>query len=178
MLRERNTIEAIIRIVMKLQKQENTTIPMLEHQLSETETAINNIMLAIEQGVLTKTTKARLDELEAMKEEIEVKLANERISKPAITEDFVRLFLERFTSCDYTTIEQKRQLIMTFINAIYLFDDKIIIAYNYMERQETVLLSDLKETSLVPVSSLSNYGAPEKSTSLEVLFSMKSLIQS
>ena len=67
---------------------------------------------------------------------------------------------------------------MTFINAIYLFDDKIIIAYNYMERQETVLLSDLKETSLVPVSSLSNYGAPEKSTSLEVLFSMKSLIQS
>jgi DNA invertase Pin-like site-specific DNA recombinase len=162
MLRERNTIEAIIRIVMKLQKQENTTIPMLEHQLSETETAINNIMLAIEQGVLTKTTKARLDELEAMKEEIEVKLANERISKPAITEDFIRLFLERFTSCDYTTIEQKRQLIMTFINAIYLFDDKIIIAYNYMERQETVLLSDLKETSLVPVSSLNNYGAPEK----------------
>ena len=53
---------------------------------------------------------------------------------------------------------------MTFINAIYLFDDKIIIAYNYMERQETVLLSDLKETSLVPVSSLSNYGVPLKKT--------------
>ncbi|MBR6335813.1 MAG: recombinase family protein, partial [Clostridia bacterium] len=160
MLREQNTIDAIVRIVMKLQKKENTEIPLLEHQLSETETAINNVMLAIEQGVLTKTTKARLDELETMKEEIEVKLTNEKLAKPAITEDFIRLFLERFTSCDYTTIEQKRQLIMTFINAIYLFDDKIIIAYNYMERQETVLLSDLKETSLVPVSSLSNYGAP------------------
>ena len=73
---------------------------------------------------------------------------------------------KRFKGKDspYTTIEQKRQLIMTFINAIYLFDDKIIIAYNYMERQETVLLSDLKETSLVPVSSLSNYGVPLKKT--------------
>ena len=82
---------------------------------------------------------------------------------------------EAFTSCDYTTIEQKRQLIMTFINAIYLFDDKIIIAYNYMERQETVLLSDLKETSLVPVSSLNNYGAPEKAGQQTCFFDAQNL---
>lgn len=160
MLREPQTQDAIVQTVMALQKKENLSIPLLEQQLHETETAIRNVMQAIEQGVLTKTTKARLDELEAQKEETEIKLLNEKLAKPVVTEAFVRQFLARYTNCDCTTPAQKRQLIATFINAVYLIDDRIVIAYNYTERQETVRLSDLNCTSLLPRSSLQSSGAP------------------
>lgn len=160
MLRDEKTIDAIVQMVMSLQQQENINIPLLEHQLSETETAINNVMLAIEQGVLTKTTKARLDELEATREELEIKLANEKLSNPIITEDFVRMFLKRFTSCDCTTLEQKRMLISVFINSIYFFDDKIVIAYNYMDKQETVMLKDINCSDIMVCSRPKIRGGP------------------
>ena len=162
MLRDEKTTEAIVNMVMELQKKENTDIPLLEHQLSETETAVHNVMIAIEQGILTKTTKSRLDELEAQRDKIEIKLLNAKIQKPVITEDFVRMFLNRFTTCDITTAEQKRQLISTFINAVYLFDDRIVIAYNYTDKQETVELKDILCSSLSPPSSFKTRGAPEK----------------
>ena len=160
MLRDEKTIDAIVQMVMSLQQHENINIPLLEHQLSETETAINNVMLAIEQGVLTKTTKARLDELEATREELEIKLANEKLSNPIITEDFVRMFLKRFTSCDCTTLEQKRMLISVFINSIYFFDDKIVIAYNYMDKQETVMLKDINCSDIMVCSRPKIRGGP------------------
>lgn len=143
MLSEEKTVDAIVNMVMDLQKRENTSLPLLEKQLSETDTAINNLLLAIQQGILTKATKSRLDELEAMKDELEVKILNEKITKPAVDETFVRKYLKRFVGADYTNIEQRKALIDTFINAIYLFNDKIVIAYNYREEQETVLLSDV-----------------------------------
>ena len=42
--------------------------PALRSQLAETESAIGNILKAIEQGIFTPSTKQRLDELEARKE--------------------------------------------------------------------------------------------------------------
>ncbi|MBR4451974.1 MAG: hypothetical protein IKS39_09080, partial [Clostridia bacterium] len=63
--------------------------------------------------------------------------------QPAIDEAFVREFLSRFTTCEKPTAAQKKQLIETFINSIYLFDDKVVITYNYMQQQDTVMLSDL-----------------------------------
>ena len=143
MLQDEKTINAIVSMILSLQTRENTTLPLLEHQLSETETAIANLMIAIEQGILTKTTKSRMEELEVLREELECKILNEKLAQPAIDEDFVRKFLGQFTTSEKPTVAQKKQLIETFINSIYLFDDKVVITYNYMEQQETVLLSDL-----------------------------------
>ena len=53
----------------------DTTTPALRSQLAETESAIGNILKAIEQGIFTPSTKQRLDELEARKEEILVKIS-------------------------------------------------------------------------------------------------------
>ena len=143
MLQEEKTVDAIVSMILNLQTRENTTLPLLEHQLSETETAIANLMIAIEQGILTKTTKSRMEELEAMREDLEGKILNEKLAQPAIDEAFVREFLSRFTTCEKPTAAQKKQLIETFINSIFLFDDKVVITYNYMEQQDTVMLSDL-----------------------------------
>ncbi len=61
-------IERVIDAAMKLQTSENTVIPILKKQYAETEKAIKNMLYAIEQGVITDSTKKRLEELELQKE--------------------------------------------------------------------------------------------------------------
>ena len=61
-------IERLIDLVMEAQQQENTRLPVLKEQLRDTEKRLANLLEAIEQGILTPTTKQRIDELEARKE--------------------------------------------------------------------------------------------------------------
>ena len=67
-------INRLIDAILVMQEQEDTTTPALRSQLAETESSIGNILKAIEQGIFTPSTKQRLDELEARKEEILVNI--------------------------------------------------------------------------------------------------------
>lgn len=60
-------IERIVQLVMDFQNQENTAIPLLEKQLREVDRKLDNLMKAIEEGLFTRTTKERLDALEAQR---------------------------------------------------------------------------------------------------------------
>ena len=51
-------IDKIVQLVMDVQNQENTTIPLLEKQLREINKKLDNLMKAIEDGLYTRTTKA------------------------------------------------------------------------------------------------------------------------
>ena len=52
--------EAIVSMLMDLQDRENVNLPLYEQQLREADTAIQNLLNAIQQGILTKSTKGRL----------------------------------------------------------------------------------------------------------------------
>ena len=75
-------IEAIVSMLMDLQGRENVNLPLYEQQLREADTAIQNLLNAIQQGILTKSTKGRLEELEATKEELETRIACEKLASP------------------------------------------------------------------------------------------------
>ena len=62
----------------------------------------------------------------------------EKLAKPKVTEEFVRFWLLRFRKLDMTQPEQRQALVDTFINAIYLYDDKVLVTFNYKEGTETV----------------------------------------
>ena len=64
-------IDAIVAEVLELQEQENTTLPLLEKQMREVENGIENMLNAIQAGVLTNSTKSRLEKLEAQQKELE-----------------------------------------------------------------------------------------------------------
>ena len=51
-------------------------------------------------------------------------------------------------------------LISVFINSIYFFDDKIVIAYNYMDKQETVMLKDINCSDIMVCSRPKIRGGP------------------
>ncbi len=138
-------IEAIVSMVMDLQDRENTSLPLYEQQLREAETGIQNLLNAIQQGILTKSTKSRLEELEAAKEELEIKIANEKIAKPRISPEFVTFWLHKFRKLDVRQQSHRKMLIDTFVNAIYLYDDKLVLTFNYKDGTRTITLDDVKE---------------------------------
>ena len=102
-------IEAIIAMLMDLQERENVNLPLYEQQLRDVERNIENLLDAIQQGIFTKSTKARPDELEATKEDLEIRIANEKLAKPKLTGEKIKHFLYRFRTLDMTK-KKHRQL--------------------------------------------------------------------
>ena len=143
MIMDDKAIEAIVSMVMALQDQENTSLPLYEQQLREAETGIQNLLNAIQQGILTKSTKARLEELEAAKDDLEIKIANEKLIKPRLSQEFVIFWLHKFRKLDITKQSHRKMLIDTFINAIFVYDDKLVITFNYKDGTRTVTLEDV-----------------------------------
>ena len=157
------TIEAIVSMVMDLQNRENTSLPLYEQQLREAETGIQNLLNAIQQGILTKSTKSRLEELEAAKEDLEIKIANEKIAKPRISPEFVTFWLHKFRKLDVRQQSHRKMLIDAFVNAIYLYDDKLVLTFNYKDGARTITLDDVKEAVKANTGSdLDCRGAPTK----------------
>jgi hypothetical protein len=66
--------------------------------LNQRPVKIENMLRAIQLGVLTKSTKTRLEELEAAKERLELEIAEEKIGKPLLTHKFVHSWVQRFTT--------------------------------------------------------------------------------
>lgn len=144
MIMDDNTINAIISMLMDMQDRENVNLPLYEQQLRETNTAIQNLLNAIQQGILTKSTKNRLEELEAAKENLEVKIACEKLAKPKISAEFIFSWIHQFRKLDIRQKQHRQTLIDTFINAIYLYDDKIVITFNYKNGTEIVSFDTLQ----------------------------------
>ena len=147
MLMSDATIDAIVSALMTLQDEENVNLPLYEKQLRETKTAIDNLLNAIQQGLLTRSTKERLDALEAAQDELENKIACEKLAKPRITEEQLRFFLEKFRKMDVANQAQRKMLIDTFVNAIFLYDDKVVLTYNFHEGTETISFEELQKVT-------------------------------
>ena len=144
MLMSDTTIDAIVSALMTLQDAENVNLPLYEKQLKETNVAINNLLNAIQAGILNRSTKERFDQLEATRDELENKIAAEKLAKPRITEEQLRFFLDRFRKLDVRQLSHRRMLIDTFVNAVFLYDDKLVLTYNFREGTETITFDDLK----------------------------------
>ena len=136
-------IDAIVAEVMELQEQENTTLPLLEKQMREVENGIENMLNAIQAGVLTNSTKSRLEKLEAQQKELEVRIAEEKIARPRLSENQVRFWLTRFRKLDPNVKSHRETLINTFVNAVYLYDEKVLITFNYKDGTKTITFDEI-----------------------------------
>lgn len=157
-------IEAVVSLLMRIQDEENRDLPLYERQLQETNVAINNMLNAIQQGILTRSTKERLDELEQTRDDLEKKIANEQLERPRISEEFMRFWLERFRKLDPQKTEHRKILIDTFVNAIFLYDDKMVLTFNFKEGEKTITFDELnKQTKTEKTGSDMEFpGEPKK----------------
>ena len=164
MLQDDKTIDAIVAMVMHLQEQENTVLPLLEKQLKEVASGIQNMLDAIQAGILTSSTKERLEALEVQKKELETRITEEKLAKPKLSPDFVRFWLTRFRKLDPHIKSHRETLINAFVNAIYLYDEKVLITFNYKDGLKTISLEDVA-ASAAPEGSgsdLDGLGPPKK----------------
>lgn len=121
-----------------------STTPALRSQLAETESSIGNILKAIEQGIFTPSTKQRLDELEARKEEILVNIQTAELQKPKLTREQMTAWFEQFRHGNPANRDFQKRLIDTFVNAVYVFDDKLVLTYNYQHGTQTISLDEIE----------------------------------
>ncbi len=135
-------ISAIADSVMNLQKQENTVLPLLQRELEETKSKIDNLIRAMEMGMLTQSTKDRFDELELQRQQIETEIIKQEIQEDLITREQIIEWLKAMKKLDLSLGDSKRKLIDTFVNSILVYDDKLVVGFNYKERASTLALSN------------------------------------
>lgn len=139
----------------------------LKANLSETEKRINNLMKAIEQGIITETTKARLEELENDRRTITAEIAAEELKKPLLTRDHILFWLNSFKSGSIDDENYKRRIVDTLVNSIYVYDTddggrKIVFTFNVSGQN----------TSVVEGSSIEGFTALNQSNPNPVFFAV------
>lgn len=142
-------IEKLADMGMERQRKENTVLPMLKRQLAETEKGIRNFVDAIQQGIITESTKERLEVLEKAKKELSAQIAREELLQPPeFTRDQFLFWFERMRNYDTTKLVHRRRLIDSFVNAIYLYDDRITLVFNFKDGTKTVTFAELEESGM------------------------------
>ena len=128
----------------------------LENELKAKEKALNALLSALEQGIVTKTTKDRMLALEAQKEELEGKIALEksRQAEPLSLET-VKAFLYYFAHKKYETDEARNEFFNSFINRVILYDDKVLIFYNTDPNSPTTISTN-ENTEIIEYFSQNN----------------------
>lgn len=141
-------IDILADSIMRLQSAENTALPLLKMQYAETQKAIDNLLNAIQQGILTPSTKQRMEELEQQKSELSVQIMKEEMTKPSLTKDQIVFWLYRFRKLNTDKLEHRRRLIDSFVNAIFLYDDRITFTFNYKDGSKTITFTELEKSGL------------------------------
>ena len=98
------------------------------------------MLRAIESGIITDSTKQRLEDLESQKKRLEDALSAAELKNPLLSREQISVFVYRFRGLDTEEILNRQLTIDSFINSIYLYDDKIVLTYNYNNLTDTVSL--------------------------------------
>jgi DNA invertase Pin-like site-specific DNA recombinase len=135
--------------IIEKESADTTFLDGLQAQLKEVKKKLKNLMTAIEQGMITSTTKERLEELELEKNDIETQIAREEIKKPLLTKERIMYWLVSFKSGDINDVDYRRRVIDTLVNSVYVYDDgekgrRIVFTFNISgQNTATISCSDI-----------------------------------
>lgn len=141
-------LEYLADMAFELQGKESSELPLMRKQLLDCESGINNVVNAIQSGVLNDALKQRLNELEVTKKELEASIAIEEIKKPSLTREQILYWLYRFRKLNVTQREARQKLIDSFVNAIVVYDDCILISFNYKDGTKQISFKDIECSDL------------------------------
>ena len=137
-------ISRIAEAIVALQEKEDTSLPAMRQQLTGCEKAIDNMLNAIQMGVLTASTKERLEKLEMQREDLKLSILQAQMARPRYTKEQVVSWISRFKYGNVDDPQYQKQIIDTFINSIYVFDDKLAFTYNFKDGTETITLTEIQ----------------------------------
>ncbi len=123
---------------------EHEELTTIQKQLADVENSIANLVRAVEDGMPYYTAQSRIGELNAQRASLQTAIAEKKLSQEfKLTKDHITFFLEQFRDLDVTDRNCQKRLVETFINAIFLYDDKLKIAFNYSKGTTTMTLESI-----------------------------------
>ena len=142
MIYDNNDIDKLINDICKKHKsdnEENEVIKSLEKKRADALKSSNNLIAAIEQGFLTEQTKLRLKELENQitQYDFDIEQAKQR-NYSYLTPELVKNYFKEIFCGDINEIEIRKYITRLFIREVILYNDKIVITFNFTEKNLTL----------------------------------------
>ena len=138
-----DVIDHIADAIIAMQGTEDPIIPSLREQIRQCENSLKNLLAAIEQGIITPTTKERMEELEAQRDKLNVSLIHAQMEQPVFSKEEIVKWISRFKYGNIDDKDYQREVIDTFLNSVYIYDDYMGFVYNFREGTETITLDEL-----------------------------------
>lgn len=142
-------MEQITDRLLAMQGQESFDLRLLKKQLKEVEKGIENMLNAIQMGIITPSTKQRLAGLEEQKNQLEQQILMEQIKNPVLSREQIAFFIDQYRKTDIHDEAQRQRLIDCFVNAVFVYDDKIVLTFNYKDGAKTIVLDDVNGSDMV-----------------------------
>ena len=122
------TIDIIVKNLMDIQKnmaKQNSSLNILVKEKSQAENSLKNILSALEQGIINKTTNNRMKELEEQIEDLDKKILIEKSkANIKISEEEIRKYYK-------SALEREPLALINYvIKEIKLYNDKVEITFN------------------------------------------------
>ncbi len=110
-------------------KEINRDIKAFTDQLAGVQTEINNIVAAIAKGMYHESMKAKMDELEAKKANLTIKLEEAKLQAKthSPTPDMIRNYLQKDADIKSKNLEEQKRIIQTYVKKIIVYEDRISI---------------------------------------------------
>ena len=103
------------------------------------------------QGVFTRSTKMRLDELEAEENKLKQSIREEVAKQPTVTKEMILFVLRRFRDLDMRVQKNRERLIDGLIKAIIVYDDRFEVYLTYYD--EAITIPTIEEIDEMKASS-------------------------
>ena len=158
------TDEAIDRIadaILVMQEQGDTMTPVLKQQLQQCEAEIRNVMKAIRQGIITETTKECLENLETQRDSLKASILQLQLERRKFTKEEIVEWISKYKYGNINDLDYRKEIIDTFVNSVFVYDDKLVLTYNYKDGTETLTLQEIES---VLSSNLTSMCPPNKKT--------------
>lgn len=162
------TDEAIDRIadaILVMQEQGDTMTPVLKQQLQQCEAEIRNVMKAIRQGIITETTKECLEDLETQRDSLKSSILQLQLERRKFTKEEIVDWISKYKYGNINDLDYRKEIIDTFVNSVFVYDDKLVLTYNYKDGTETLTLQEIES---VLSSNLTSMCPPKRKLHLQV----------
>ena len=136
------TVQGIAEEIFEIHKKaetDNTALKLLEKKRADAVKAQNNMIKAIEMGIITEATKNRLSELEVEITQINCEIEKEKARVFAfLTPKEIVQFLSKCVFDDTEDIRVRKLIVNTFIREILLYQNEIVINFNFTDNPEHI----------------------------------------
>ena len=139
-----DAIDRIADAILVMQEQGDTMTPVLKQQLQQCEAEIRNVMKAIRQGIITETTKECLEDLETQRDSLKASILQLQLERRKFTKEEIVEWISKYKYGNINDLDYRKEIIDTFVNSVFVYDDKLVLTYNYKDGCETLTLQEIE----------------------------------